>query len=90
MHEYCLRGHVSGRVQGVWFRAFVQRHARELGVEGWARNRADGRVEVLLCGRREQVEALVAQLHLGPPLARVEQVELSPVEGEEPRGFITL
>ena len=71
MHEYCLRGHVSGRVQGVWFRAFVQRHARELGVEGWARNRADGRVEVLLCGRREQVEALVAQIGGADMLKRI-------------------
>ena len=90
MNPYCVHGHVSGRVQGVWFRAFVQRHAQQHGVSGWAKNTADGRVEVLLCGQQAAVEAVVAQLHIGPPLARVEHVSVAETGDCQPQGFITL
>lgn len=69
---HCL---ISGRVQGVCFRAATQDRARELGVAGWARNLADGRVEVLAGGPASAVDALRAWLDEGPPAARVEQVE---------------
>ncbi|HUG98359.1 MAG TPA: acylphosphatase [Gammaproteobacteria bacterium] len=68
---------VSGRVQGVFFRASTARRARELGVVGHALNLDDGRVEVLAIGPRAQVDALCAWLEAGPPAARVERVEVN-------------
>jgi acylphosphatase len=66
---------VSGRVQGVGFRAATVDEARGLGLVGHARNLPDGRVEVLAVGANAALEALVAWLHSGPPLARVEAVQ---------------
>lgn len=86
----CLRCHVSGRVQGVWYRASTQQRARELGLNGYARNLSDGRVEVVACGEHKAVESLEGWLWQGPPAAEVDVVECSPVEVEEtPRGFST-
>lgn len=70
---------VRGRVQGVGFRWFVEREAHLLGVAGWVRNNADGAVEVLAQGTREQLSALTARLQQGPRAARVDQVEQSEV-----------
>lgn len=66
---------VRGRVQGVGFRWFVEREARILGVSGWVRNNADGSVEVLAMGNREQLAGLRARLQAGPRAARIDQVE---------------
>jgi acylphosphatase len=67
---------VSGVVQGVGFRWFVARHARSLGLGGYARNLADGRVEVVACGgEREAIGRLEELLRAGPAHARVEGVE---------------
>ena len=72
-----LHAIVRGRVQGVYFRAFVQRHARALGLAGWVRNLPDGRsVEVMAEGDRQGLEQLLCLLHQGPPEARVEQVQV--------------
>jgi acylphosphatase len=77
-HEARLRAVVRGRVQGVGFRAFATRRARELGLKGFARNLADGRgVEVVAEGRRPALEALLAALRLGPSSAHVEAVDAS-------------
>ncbi len=73
----CCRCLVSGRVQGVSFRAATAARARSLAVTGWARNLPDGRVEVLACGERPAVERLVAWLWKGPVLARVDDVACS-------------
>jgi acylphosphatase len=70
----CRRCLVSGRVQGVYFRASTAEQAVRLGVTGYARNLADGRVEVLACGEDAAVEALCEWLREGPPAARVTQV----------------
>jgi acylphosphatase len=67
---------VSGVVQGVGFRWFVARHARTLGLGGYARNLPDGRVEVVACGGTgDALERLEALLLAGPAHARVDRVE---------------
>ena len=71
----CKHCRVSGRVQGVFYRASTAEQARRLGVTGYARNLTDGRVEVLACGDAESVDALVAWLSIGPSAARVTDVE---------------
>ena len=75
---------VRGRVQGVGFRWFVEREAHILGIAGWVRNNADGTVEVLAMGTRDQLSGLRSRLHQGPRASRVDDVEESeakPVAG---------
>lgn len=67
-----------GRVQGVWFRGFTVRNARELGVSGWVRNRQDGTVEALFVGSEQQVAELVRRCRKGPPAAKVSDVIVRP------------
>lgn len=68
---HCL---ISGRVQGVCYRAYAQREARRLGVTGWVRNLADGRVEVAASGPPAALEEFRQLLHRGPPQAVVSEV----------------
>ena len=68
---------LSGRVQGVGFRWYVARAARELPVRGWVRNLPDGRVELLMAGEPEAVGQLGEAALRGPYLARVDNVEKS-------------
>ena len=70
---------VRGRVQGVGFRWFVEREAHVLGVSGWVRNNADGSVEVLAQGTRDQLLGLRSRLRQGPRAARVDDIEESEV-----------
>jgi acylphosphatase len=67
---------IRGRVQGVFFRASVQREARRLGLSGWVKNRADGAVEVLAEGEEEEIKELIGWAHRGPGPARVENVDV--------------
>ena len=67
---------VHGRVQGVFFRDSCKREAHRAGVAGWVRNEPDGSVGAVFEGPAHAVEALVAWCHEGPPLARVERVEV--------------
>lgn len=69
---------VSGMVQGVGFRWYVARHARSLGLVGYARNLPDGRVEVVVGGPEESLPALEQLLRTGPANAQVERVERAP------------
>jgi acylphosphatase len=66
---------VEGRVQGVGFRFFVEEVARRLGLKGYVRNLADGRVEVYAMGERAVLARLRTQLEMGPRTSRVERVE---------------
>lgn len=77
-----VRAHlfVSGRVQGVFFRAGAQAKAREFGVTGWARNLLDGRVELIAEGEKEKVEQFVNWCTEGTPLAKVQQCEVGFLE----------
>ncbi len=75
MTVVCRRFLVSGRVQGVFFRASTARQAVGLGITGHAENLPDGRVEVLACGAAEAVKSLHEWLKTGPPAARVDAVE---------------
>ena len=77
MDNIRVRLFIKGRVQGVWFRDSTRQEARRLGVNGWARNIPDGRVEVLAEGPANKVRNLIDWCHQGPPLARVERVEES-------------
>ena len=75
--------YVSGKVQGVYFRATTRDTAREHGVDGWVRNLADGRVEAAFEGPEDDVESLIEFCHEGSKAARVDDVEVS---YEEPQG----
>lgn len=77
------RAHVliSGRVQGVWFRANTKDKAQQLGVKGWVRNTPDGKVEALFEGEEEGVKQMIEWCRHGPPLAKVSEVK---VEWKEP------
>jgi acylphosphatase len=67
---------VSGRVQGVFYRATVARRAQELAIRGYARNLADGRVEVLACGADDAVQAFVSFLWTGSSASKVTSVDV--------------
>ena len=76
---------ISGRVQGVWYRAGTQQKARKLSLTGWARNLENGQVEVLAEGSPGALDALETWLWQGPPGALVERVDrvCVPTEGGE-------
>lgn len=85
----CAKYLVSGRVQGVYFRASTRQQAQRLGLTGWAKNLPDGRVEVLACGSPEALNRLHDWLWQGPSLALVDQVDRQEVEVEVPSSFRT-
>lgn len=80
-----VRAHVfvSGRVQGVFYRASTRDKARTLGVDGWVRNLSDGRVEAVFEGSRPDVDRMVEWCQTGSSAADVEEVE---VTFEQPNG----
>lgn len=83
MHQHQIiarRCLVSGRVQGVYFRASTRHEAIALEVTGYARNLPDGRVEVVAQGPEDAVQTLIAWLRHGPPAARVDAVEITAIE----------
>jgi acylphosphatase len=77
MPQAAFHAVVSGRVQGVYFRSFTERTARQLGVRGTVRNLADGSVEVVAEGEQSDLEILIADLHRGPRGAHVEHVQVT-------------
>jgi acylphosphatase len=80
----CIRCWVSGRVQGVWFRASTREKAEGLGLTGYARNLPDGRVEVLACGAEADLKVLQDWLWQGPPKAEVSGVFCGEAKGVNP------
>jgi acylphosphatase len=83
----CRKCLVSGRVQGVFYRASTQQKAREFGVTGYARNLPDGRVEVLACGEPGAVDAFCEWLWQGPTHAVVADVLCATLEMDAPLSF---
>jgi acylphosphatase len=82
-----LHCYVSGRVQGVWFRGYTQDTARDLGLVGWVRNLADGRVEAKAQGGDDALASFRDALRAGPPAASVESVECEETNDETFNGF---
>ena len=68
---------ISGRVQGVFFRAYTRDQARQLSLTGWVRNNADGTVEILVEGDGADLQKMVGWCHRGPSSARVQKVDVS-------------
>ena len=88
--KICKRCLVSGRVQGVFYRASTAGQARRLGVTGYAKNLPDGRVEVLACGDEKAVQELIDWLWQGPPAAKVDAVDIADTENKDlPAAFRT-
>jgi len=78
---------VTGRVQGVFFRASMRERAEQLGVAGWVRNEPDGSVRAHLEGDPDAVDSLVAWCFHGPPAAIVQDVRQSPGDASGATGF---
>ena len=85
----CVRCFVSGKVQGVFYRASARHQAEQLGLTGYARNLPDGRVEVLACGEPDAVEQLRSWLTKGPADARCSNVSSEPAVSPGLSGFTT-
>ena len=67
---------ISGRVQGVWFRASTKNKAEQLGINGWVRNKPDGNVEAVFEGDEKIIKEMLEWCNHGPPLAKVDNVEV--------------
>jgi acylphosphatase len=78
---------ITGRVQGVGYRAWAMQTARRLGLRGWVRNRSDGSVEALVTGEEDAVTRMIEACREGPLGARVSDVAVSDTEDDGSVGF---
>ncbi|MDN5871137.1 MAG: acylphosphatase [Nitrococcus sp.] len=78
MSVRCIRCYVSGRVQGVFYRASTRERAVQLGLRGYVRNLSDGRVEVVACGDAVALDSLAAWLREGSPRSLVSDLRVEP------------
>ena len=81
---------IEGRVQGVGYRDWTVGQARALGLSGWVRNLADGRVEALFHGPGDAVGRMLEACRHGPPAARVAAIETAPAQAPAAPGFMRL
>jgi acylphosphatase len=89
MKAVCLI--ITGRVQGVGYRDWTIRTARNLGLRGWVRNRIDDSVEALIAGEDAAVTAMIEACHSGPSHARVDKVDVAAADAADaPKGFTQL
>ncbi len=79
---------VDGQVQGVYFRAWTQEQAEQLGLSGWVRNRRDGGVEALFAGASDKVAIMLDRCRFGPRDAKVENIKIIQEGGVAPEGFV--
>ena len=87
MSRIACKVRATGRVQGVFFRAWAAEQALALGVVGWIRNAPDGSVEAHLEGDKHAVQQLIDRLYQGPPAAQVERVDVEPADPEAGERF---
>jgi len=90
LSQRCVHCIVSGRVQGVFYRASTQKHARELGITGWVRNCPNGDVELVACGELRVIEQLIEWLYKGPPTAKVANVFVEEYGNESFEDFLII
>jgi acylphosphatase len=90
MPERAVHVIVTGLVQGVGFRAFVQREAMARGVSGWVQNRRDGSVEAVFSGEAAAVDGLVAACRRGPRMASVRAMKVTDHAHRVAVGFVAL
>ncbi len=82
---------ITGRVQGVGFRDWAITTGKRLGLTGWVRNRGDGAVEALIVGEEDAVGKMIEACRRGPPLAKVDEIDIDPVDLDIlPEGFTQL
>lgn len=87
MERKVVHAVISGRVQGVWFRAWTVQEAGARHLDGWVRNRRDGSVEAVFAGEAASVDDMIQACHRGPDAARVSAVEVSPAPESPAAGF---
>lgn len=86
----CRRFRVTGKVQGVYFRAATRSEALRLNITGWVRNLPTEEVEVFACGETEDIETLATWLRRGPPRAKVTSVQQQSADLQEHTSFEVL
>ncbi|RLG15070.1 MAG: acylphosphatase [Candidatus Nanohalarchaeota archaeon] len=74
---------ITGRVQGVFYRAFTKKSGDDCGVKGWVRNVPDGRVEVFAVGAEDKIDSFTDKLRAGPPASRVDDVDVTVIAPED-------
>lgn len=85
--DIAVKVRIRGRVQGVFFRAWTEAQAEELGLRGWVRNRRDGSVEALFQGPEQVVRHIIERCREGPSHAKVDHLDEKVVDGETGPGF---
>ena len=88
MATVCVKAIVSGKVQGVFFRASAQKQAQQLKLTGWVKNTAAGTVELLACGDNNAIAAFKLWLSQGPDLADVTHVDCTDIAVQSHENFI--
>lgn len=88
MTDIAIRCVIKGRVQGVWFRAWTEKEATALGLDGWVRNLRDGSVEALFSGPEAVVRDMIGRCRSGPPLAHVDGIAEAPADPPDGQGFV--
>ena len=82
-----VRAHITGIVQGVGFRAWVEQTAARIGLNGWVRNRRDGSVEAVFAGDTSKVDEMLTMCWRGPPAAKVDDVSIEDAPTPDRKGF---
>jgi acylphosphatase len=72
-----IKARVKGKVQGVFFRAYIQKEAGKLGIVGWIKNEKDGSVSLEACGEREKLNQLIERINIGSPASKVEDLDIT-------------
>ena len=85
--KICIHCIVSGKVQGVWYRASAQDRGNDLGLTGWAKNMPDGRVELVAAGEKDKIKLFFDWLKEGPELAEVIDVSYEEIPWQEHKRF---